>query len=471
MRRLLLLFFAIVAVGAGLIYWRFDDAVTLLFQYQPPKVDEAKLTDEAEGRRRDAAYFADYTRYDRSYSAEAKARADQLEAALSREAASLTRAQFVLRVAEIAALADNGHTQVSSMAFAKRVVALPIELNWFGNGLRILRTKAENARLLGARIDFIDGAPTEQVFQRVKRYAGGTEEHRRLILTRFFRSPELLQAAGLAQDAKGLTLKGVLADGSPFEQRIEGIAIAGDAPIVTSVARLLYAAESDNQLGWLSFLRSDAPLPLYLQHSDKLFASSELPGNGLYVALGVNMDGDDEPIAPFLQQTEAKIRAMKPAFIVVDMRKNGGGDYTKTYDFASRLPQMAPDARIYVLTSGYTFSAAITTTAYIKQAGGPRVTIVGEPVGDRLTFWAEGGRFVLPNVELGVSYAAGKHDYAHLCWNVLECFWVNYLYPVRVDTLQPDVAAPLTFEAYRALRDPGLEAILAREHAAPTAMK
>lgn len=150
------------------------------------------------------------------------------------------------------------------------------------------------------------------------------------------------------------------------------------------------------------------------------------------------------------------------------MRKNGGGDYTTTYDFASRLPQMSPAARIYVLTSGYTFSAAITTTAFIKQAGGDRVTIVGEPVGDRLTFWAEGGRFVLPNVEVGVSYAAGKHDYAHVCWNVLECFWVNYLYPVRVDTLRPDIAAPLTFADYRALRDPALDAVLAHEKAAVT---
>jgi len=34
---------------------------------------------------------------------------------------------------------------------------------------------------------------------------------------------------------------------------------------------------------------------------------------------------------------------------------------------------------------------------------------------------------------------------------------------VRVDTLEPDIAAPLTFAAYRARRDPALEAVLARE--------
>jgi hypothetical protein len=465
MRRVLLLLLVLIAASGATVYWRFDDAVAILFQYQPPKIDETKLADEAGGRRRDAAYFRNYTRYDRSYSVDAKARADKLAVKLEQDAPSLTRAQFVLRVAEIAGLADNGHTQISSMAFSKGIVALPLEISWFGTELRVLRAKAENVRLLGARIDSIDGAPTEQVFQSIKKFAGGTDEHRRLLLTRFFRSPELLFAAGLSHDDRGLTLKGMLADGSPFEQRIDGVPVAGDAPIVQSVARLLYPAFDDDgdTNGWISFLKNKAALPRYLQSSHSLFARAELPDGGLYVELTFNKDGDDEPIGPFLQQTEAKIRAMQPHFIVIDMRKNGGGDYTTTYDFASRLPQMAPNARIYVLTSGYTFSAAITTTAFIKQAGGTRVSIAGEPVGDRLTFWAEGGRFVLPNVEVGVSYAAGKHDYAHTCWNVFECFWVNYLYPVRVDTLAPDVVAPLTFEAYRNLRDPALEQVLARE--------
>jgi hypothetical protein len=172
-------------------------------------------------------------------------------------------------------------------------------------------------------------------------------------------------------------------------------------------------------------------------------------------------------IGAFLHDAEQQIRLQKPAYIVVDMRMNGGGDYTTTYDFGSRLASMQPSARIYVLTSNYTFSAAITTTAFIKQAGGDRVTIVGAPVGDRLTFWAEGGRFFLPNVQTGVNYAAGMHDYAHACWNVLACFWLNYFYPVQVATLKPDIAAPLTFDAYRALRDPAMDAVMAREAAKP----
>lgn len=469
MRRFLLLVLVLIVGGAGLFYWRFDDAVAMLFQYEPPKVDETKLTDEAEGRRRDAVYFSNFTRYDRSYSDAARQTAAALSEKLVREAPGLTRAQFLLHVAEIAALADNGHTQVSSAAFAKGIVALPLELNWFPDGLFILRTKGAQAQLLGARIDAIDGRPTEAVFQAAKKFVGGTDEHRRMLLTRFMRSPELLYAAGLAREPGALTLTGVRADGTTFETRMAGEPLALDVPYVPNIVRLLYPtiAEESSAEDWRSFIKGDQQLPLYLQSATKLFALAPLERNGLYIGISHNADGDEEKIGAFLHEAEQQIRTLKPAYIVVDMRMNGGGDYTTTYDFGSRLPSMAPAARIYVLTSNYTFSAAITTTGFIKQAGGDRVTIVGAPVGDRLTFWAEGGRFFLPNVRVGVNYAAGMHDYAHACWNVLACFWLNYLFPVQVATLQPDIPAPLTFADYRALRDPALDAVFARERAAP----
>jgi hypothetical protein len=91
------------------------------------------------------------------------------------------------------------------------------------------------------------------------------------------------------------------------------------------------------------------------------------------------------------------------------------------------------------------------------------VKIVGEEVGDRLDFWAEGGSFKLPNAFLSVSYAAGRHVYNAPCTDRETCFWLNDRYPVRVTTLHPDIEAPLTFTAYRAGRDPAMDAVLARQ--------
>jgi hypothetical protein len=62
-----------------------------------------------------------------------------------------------------------------------------------------------------------------------------------------------------------------------------------------------------------------------------------------------------------------------------------------------------------------------------------------------------------------VHYASGRHVYDGPCRDRATCFWLNDRYPVRVTTLEPDLAAPLTFAAYRANRDPAMEAVLAAE--------
>ena len=104
------------------------------------------------------------------------------------------------------------------------------------------------------------------------------------------------------------------------------------------------------------------------------------------------------------------------------MRMNGGGDYTTTYAFARALPGTAGKASIYGLISPWTFSAAITTVAALEDEGGDQVILVGEDLGDRLDFWAEGGRFLLPNAFLEVFYASGRHNYAGPCRDRESCF-------------------------------------------------
>jgi hypothetical protein len=213
----------------------------------------------------------------------------------------------------------------------------------------------------------------------------------------------------------------------------------------------------------VSLLQDSDALPIYLRRRSDLFSLEAAPENGLYIGLTHNADADDSPIATFLEGALARVRTERPAYIVVDMRMNGGGDYTTTYAFASALPAAAGAAPIYVFTAPWTFSAAITTVAALETAGGDQVIIVGEAVGDRLDFWAEGGTFTLPNAFVQVHYASGRHVYDGPCRDRATCFWLNDRYPVRVTTLEPDLAAPLTFAAYRANRDPAMEAVLAAE--------
>ena len=73
-------------------------------------------------------------------------------------------------------------------------------------------------------------------------------------------------------------------------------------------------------------------------------------------------DADKQHIGDFLSATTDEMRAHPPCNIILDMRFNTGGDYTKAARFASHLPDFVPPGgRIYLLTGPQTFSAAITT--------------------------------------------------------------------------------------------------------------
>lgn len=436
----------------------FDRELEARFQYGPPEPEPAEIDDQAAGQIADAAYLARFPEFDRAYTRATRAQAERQLAQLQAEAGTLSHEQFVLRVAEIAALADNGHTSIGENAFKKNTPRLPLRTYQFADGLHIVWAAPALSDLLGARIDAIDGRSIAAIHVATRRYAGGTDAHRQRMLTAMLESPALLQAAGLAASRDSLTLRGVLANGASFERTIQAEERDRSA-WVSSSQRLLFPVWEGAPMA--SLITDGDALPVYLRHRSNLFSLEALPEGGLYVGLAHNADTDDLPIATFLDRVLTRVRDGRSTFVVIDLRMNGGGDLTTTYAFARDLPQAANGAPIYVLTSPWTFSAAITTTAALKTAGGDQVIIVGEPVGDRLDLWAEGGTFNLPNAFLQVHYASGRHVYNGPCRDRATCFWLNDRYPVRVRSLEPDIAAPLTFAAYRALRDPAVDAVLA----------
>jgi hypothetical protein len=172
-------------------------------------------------------------------------------------------------------------------------------------------------------------------------------------------------------------------------------------------------------------------------------------------------DGDDaHPIDRFLRDATRAIKEAHPKNLVLDMRLNGGGDLNTTRDFAESLPGLVP-GRIFALTSPWTFSAAISTVGYLKQKAPARVTIVGETVGDRLVFFSEGRPVTLTNTGIVVLPATERHDYRNGCRDFSDCHGNVVRHPIAVPTLDPEIAAPWTIEAYRSGRDPAMEAVAA----------
>jgi hypothetical protein len=444
----------LIAIAAGLVY-----AMMRHFYSLPPQAKYSKPNDPLEAQHQDLDYFAKLVAMDRSYSTEARAQAQRRIAELADSKTVVPRPNFRVALMEIAALADNGHTRVDSDSGADPM-ELPVRVAAFSDGMYVLHATKAYADLLGGKIVSIDGHRTDDVMARLEQLRGGTAQWRKVSGEVYITWQDVLVGAGIAPDMGHSTWTVTSPSGTTVTRTLTPYRPSGDEPDMNRT----YSNEPLKDLGadWVAY-QPDRALPITFSDFDKTFRRVRLPHSCvMLIQFRSNDDVGNNRIMDFEAATKADMQADKPCQLIFDNRFNDGGNLTKTIFFAKTLPSLiAPGGHIYLLTSGMTFSAGITTTALIKHAGGDRVTILGEPVGDRLAFFAEGRRGCIPNYPLCFHYETGKHDYGHSCRDWDTCFWLNWLLPLRVKTLQPDETITTSFDDWRQGRDPVFERAMA----------
>lgn len=390
---------------------------------------------------------------DQSYSPSERAMAEAAFAELAVAAPDMTPAAFHLAVARIAALSGNGHTMLPAGLWTFSFNRIPLRLHVFADGLHVVHAPEGYRELLGARIVSIDGRTADELRVAFGRYFGARAGKRDEWAGFLLESPELMHAAGLAQAGDRLELVLQMQDGSQVRRTIPG---ALDAPaeepfnFIDFSRLVLYAAENSGA----------EAVPFYLQGVRRNFVVTALPElEAVYLQIRLNKDFYEQKAGQFFAEARASINSIRPKHAIVDLRLDHGGDLNTTREFLQALPAMtASDGRIFLLTSGRTFSAGIASAGYLKQAAPERVTIVGEPIGDFLEFWAEGEALLLEQSGAALLFASERHNYLTGCQES-DCHSSIRQHPIRVQSLEPDVAATLTYADYRAGRDVALEAV------------
>lgn len=437
-----------VMAAAGLVFYARHK-----FNPSPPSSDFPATADPLTAQQQDIEQFSRLLAIDRAFSPAARAQAARQIAELNSERTPLDGDSFRVTLMRITALADNGHTELYDKDGSRN--CLPLRVTLFADGLYVLRARSAYADLLGAQVEKIEGTSTRDVIASLEQLHGGTPGRRRTRAAIDVQSPGILYGAGLGSRADQTTWTFWLPDGSETT-RVLGCENAGESEPHGEMTRWLSPEKMpDEQSDWHSRLSADADLPLPLRDFNDAFRHVWINhGCALFIQLKAIQNVDRQIIGDFLKSTTDEMRRRHPCNVILDVRFNGGGDYTKAASFASHLPDfVAPGGRIYILTGPQTFSAAITTVGFVKQAAGSRAIILGEPVGDRLRFYGEGNVGCLPHAPLCVHYATGMHDYAQPCddWN--NCFWLNWMFPVRVRSLAPDELIRMTYADYAARRD------------------
>lgn len=357
-------------------------------------------------------------------------------------------ARFELEVAHIAALADNGHSALLPPQWASRYKRSPVRLGLFADGLYVVAAPPDRRRLVGRQVLRINGHGWRQIRAAYARYQGGEPGFRDQFVTLFMELPALLVAAGFGTDPDLVEYSLAPRRRGAPEQVLVAAALSpypGEAAFTGTPMPIEAAA-----------MLPPAARPLYLREPGESFRLAFLPEIGaafiqLKATGGLHIDD-------FLTGTLAQLRTRRPRNIIIDLRFNIGGNLNITRDFMQALPDLARGGRVYAITSGRTFSAAISSLGYLRQAAGDRLVIVGEPIGDRLEFWAEGDIMRLPGLGALMLYATERHNYMTGCPEE-DCHASIRDHPIRVTGLQPDIAAPLRYADFRAGRDPAMEAI------------
>jgi len=427
---------------------------------EPQRVESELAPSSAEARRADLAFFREnFMAQDVSYAADARAEAERRLAALDARAGDVGQAYFELELARIVALADNGHTAYFPGPRSRRYNRImDVRLAPFGEDFYVLRATPANADLLGARLIAIDGRPIAQVRTAARSLMGGTPAWRDRNAPYFLESPEQMHALGVVARAERAAYRFRLANGRTVTRQFAPEPANPDR-LRASVDRWYYPALAEGEA--MRTLLNEADAPWSLQEPGTLFRMRDAPElDAFVIEVRQNYGTEDQNIIDFMFDALEAARHSGRTNLVLDMRMNGGGDLNITRDWSRILPY-AVNGRTFVLTSPWTFSAAISTVGYMKQQGRDRVVIVGEEVGDRLDFYAEGDVITLPHSGALILSATERHDYHTGCRNIENCHGSVVRNTIAVQSLAPDIVAPWTIEAYRAGRDPAMEAVAA----------
>lgn len=470
-------YFAVAAaiVLAPLLLWK---VIEYPIGKRPAPAHVAPPRDQAEANRQDLTYLRETLKeIDRSFSSAAWTRFDRTIDELLRNAGELTPAAFELGVAHALAAADNGHTNIRGVGWGLTLNALPLRFGWFAEGVFVIAADPAHENLLGARIIAVDGHTPEELADALHAYVGGPVSLVRELTPNFMTSPAALHAAGLAEspDSVELTLRSQ--DGNDLERTVAALPFPANGPPAPYRGprdprerwprRALSPLEVPHTAhAWLHVLGKQARLPLSLQHPASFYWRTLLPeANAVYVQINAVADqpGTDS-LRTFLQLTLEEISNKRPAKTIIDLRGCSGGNYALTAQFTRALPKaMPPGGRIFVLTSGNTFSAAIITAARLKYYSEGSALLVGERMGDREQFWAEAAtRISLPNSHLVATYATGYHDWERGCSvaQLLICAPENLYLGVAAGKLTPAAELRWSFADYLRAEDTVLQAVL-----------
>ena len=311
----------------------------------------------------------------------------------------------------------DGHSYVPLFQKATGFHALPLQLEHFSGGWFVTHAQAAYQKLVGRRLVRVGSTSADKVATLLAPLVSRDNEMTlRARLGDFIVVPELLRAAGVVEDVDTIPL--VLAGCDELGVR----AVTGAA------------YEAWEPLPSLEPFRAD-----YLGDSGTLLID--------YNAVQAKTSGG-ETVRQFSERLRSIVESKKMDRVVVDIRRNGGGNnttYRPLLEFLTQTEAVNQPGKLFVMLGRHTFSAAGNFAVDLKRRS--HALFVGEPMGGGVNQYGDNVPVILPNSGLEARVASR--------------YWqMSAADDVRL-TLTPDISVELRAEDVFAGRDRALAAALA----------
>ena len=390
---------------------------------RPDGWDIPTLDLDAARWRHDLVFFAReiVARHRNAFHSLPRRRFDSLVTALDRRLDSLNSDQVYVEMDQIANLIGDAHTFI---AMPDDSPQFPFQVRRFGTEYRVIAVLGSNERILGARLLTLEGRPIAMVMQRLLALTPASEHRslRQARAERFLSMGMILHGLDITSTRDAVTLT-----------------LAGDAGQQLSFDAHAVPMNGADVRPWTQVFDSS---PLYLQHPDQEFWSQYLPEARTVYCSFRSYGGLSTRAADLL----ALVERTRPDKLVIDMRQNGGGDYTLGLRYLvepiSRLSHLNRRGHLFVAIGTNTFSAGMANAAQFRTR--TAAILVGQTIGEKPNSFQEAREIRLPNSHLRVRYSTQYYHFA-----------------VRgTNAVRPDHEIVATWADYRAGRDPVLEWIL-----------
>ena len=361
---------------------------------------------------------------------------DTVVAQLQRRLDSVSSDAAVVGLASIVAKVGDVHTRLRLPAEWRRLAIVPA---WFGclQGstdpceLRVVAAAPGFERALGARVLEINGVTVDDVQRRLSGMIPQHESEGAVwwMSATYLRLPNVLRGLGVAGDTS--TVSVTLADSASSRFAMNIGTVARNAATHTWTA-----------IGPSSLRLADPARPL----SWTLLRDSQT------VHLAFDGYPDKGDFRRAVDELLAFMSARKSTRLVIDLRRNPGGDFTKGREILipalKKHASLGTKGNLYVLIGPGTHSAAMTNSVDLRNEMG--AILVGLPTGSRPNGYQEGREFTLPKSGLSVGYSTKLYKFQ------------------REDTpgVMPDHRVETSWADVRAGRDAVLEWLLAQPRVA-----